>query len=180
MGDILPVRPALRLIAITAGDESAIEWACQRAAQAWGEVAFRSPLFDFNQTNFYEAEMGPSLKKQLVAFAQLMDADALPDAKLLANEWEREYASIAPSSFVRPINVDPGYLTEAKLVLASTKDRDHRIYLRDGIYAEITLYFNQRQWRVSRWTYPDYQQPAYFDFFNQAREFLRRRLGEFH
>ncbi len=178
MGEILPVRPALRLIAITAGDESAIEWACKRAAQAWGELALRSPVFDFNQTNFYEAEMGSNLKKQLVAFGQLIDTGTLPDAKLLSNEWEKECAKLVTGPVSRPVNIDPGYLTEAKLVLASTKDRDHRIYLRDGIYAEITLYFNQRQWQVSRWTYPDYQQSTYFEFFTQCREFLRRRLAE--
>lgn len=168
----------LRLIAVTAGSLPAIEWACQRATLVWGELALRSPLFDFNQTNFYEAEMGSNLKKQLLAFARFMDPAELPDSKLLSNDWEREYAQAAGGKNSRPVNIDPGYLTEAKLVLASTKDRDHRMYLRNGIYAEITLYYHQRQWRTSRWTYPDYQQQAYFDFFCECRDFLRRQFAE--
>lgn len=179
MGDILPVRPALCLIAVTAGSEQALQWACQRAAPIWGDIALRSPVFDFNQTKFYEAVMGPNLKKQLIAFERLMDPASLPEAKLASNQWEREYASLVPGLVPRPINIDPGYMTEAKLVLASTKDRDHRIYLREGIYAEITLYFNQRQWRTSRWTYPDFKQPEYFEFLTNCRDYLRQRFAQF-
>ena len=122
--------------------------------------------------------MGIDLKKQLLAFTPLMDPEELPNTKLLSNDWEREFAKIAAGSIPRPINIDPGYLTEAKLVLATTKDRDHRIYLGKGIYAEITLFYHQRQWRTSRWTYPDYQQPSYFDFFSQCRDFLRQQFAK--
>ncbi len=174
----MPVRLALRLVAVTASSQPAIEWFCDQAAPNWGAVALRSPLFDFNQTDFYEVEMGANLCKQLLAFATLMDPAELPDAKLLANVWEKEYADTAGGTVPRPVNIDPGYLTEAKLVLASTKDRDHRIYLRDGIYAEITLDYHQRRWRTSRWTYPDYQQQSYFDFLTLCRDFLRRQFAE--
>ena len=74
----------------------------------------------------------------------------------------------------RPLNLDPGYLTEAKLVLASTKDHAHRIYLSQGIYAEVTLSYRRGRWRHHDWTYPDYQRGDYQAFFDQCRDYFRR------
>lgn len=74
----------------------------------------------------------------------------------------------------RPLNLDPGYLTEAKLVLASTKDHAHRIYLSQGIYAEVTLSFRRGHWRHHDWTYPDYRRADYHAFFTQCRDYFRR------
>lgn len=58
-------------------------------------------------------------------------------------------------------------------MLATTKDRDHRIYLDNGIFAEVTLHYRQGVWEKSRWTYPDYQRPDFHEFFNQCRAYLR-------
>lgn len=76
----------------------------------------------------------------------------------------------------RPLNIDPGYISEAKLVLATTKDRDHRIYLSGGIFAEVTLHFRAKQWTSSRWTYPDYQREDFQAFFTKCRNLLRERI----
>jgi hypothetical protein len=73
------------------------------------------------------------------------------------------------------LNLDPGYLTAAKLVLASTKDHAHRIYLRGGVYAEVTLNFRAGQWQMLPWTYPDYRRDDYQSFFTTCRELLMRR-----
>jgi hypothetical protein len=70
------------------------------------------------------------------------------------------------------VNIDPGYITPAKLVLASTKDHAHRIYLRDGIFAEVTLVYRQRKWQPLEWTYPDYRRDDYQQFFTECREWL--------
>lgn len=72
----------------------------------------------------------------------------------------------------RPLNLDPGYLTPAKLVLASTKDHAHRIYLRDGIFAEVTLVYRKGKWQPLEWTYPDYRRDDYQQFFTRCRERL--------
>jgi hypothetical protein len=77
----------------------------------------------------------------------------------------------------RPVNIDPGYLMLGKLVLASTKDRAHRIYLRDGIYAEECLYY-VAGWQSRPWTYPDYQRADYQQFFDQVRERLKQLIHE--
>ena len=98
-----------------------------------------SDAFDFTETDYYTATMGTGLKKQFVAFERLIDPAALADIKRQTNAWEAEYAALGRHAEPRPLNLDPGYITPAKLVLASTKDHAHRLYLRDGIYAEVTL-----------------------------------------
>ena len=79
----------------------------------------------------------------------------------------------------RPLNIDPGYLTEAKVVLMTTKDRDHRLYVGKGIYAEVTLFFQlPGKWMSSRWTYPDYKCEAWHEFFFACRDYLRQHLQQ--
>lgn len=175
MGQIHSHYPVLLVAAITSRYGEAIEWALSRAAQEWGNVSLASELFDFQETGFYEKTMGSNLHKQLVAF-QFVDPACLPDHKISSNLWEQQYAEEHSHPESRPLNIDPGYITEAKLVLATTKDRDHRIYLRDGIYAEVTLHYQQNRWSESRWTYPDYRRSDFHLFFTDCRNHLRNRL----
>jgi hypothetical protein len=153
----------------------ALQWARHQAQQAWGRVHIESTLRDFSDTSYYEASMGPNLKKVLWGFGELGDSERLVDLKRQTNEWEVEYAADNDSPEPRPLNLDPGYLTEAKLVLATTKDRDHRIYLGKGIFAEVTLTYRQGAWSKNPWTYPDYQSDEYHQFFSRCREFLREQ-----
>ena len=182
MGEIRNQRPALLIAAISSRYETAIdEWSRTRTCKHWGEVIFESPTFDFTETSFYTASMGKDIKKKLFAYERLIDPATLADTKILSNELEQEYKSENSFPEERPLNIDPGYLTEAKLVLATTKDRDHRLYLRDGIFAEVTLFFKQGQWECSRWTYPDYQRDEFHTFFDRCRNHLRHcyASGEF-
>ena len=118
--------------------------------------------------------MGAGLLKTFFAFERRIDPAQLVDLKLQTNAWEEQCRADHPTwPEARPLNLDPGYLTEAKLVLATAKDRDHRIYLGRGIYAEQTLYYRQGAWRTREWTYPDYQRSDYHEFFQRCREYLR-------
>ena len=158
--------------------DEALDWAGARAVQHWGPLALASPRFNFTETRFYEATMGTALRKCFFAFEHLFDPARLADVKLQTNLWEQEYAAVSRMPEPRPLNLDPGYLTEAKLVLASTKDRDHRIYLSRGIFAEGTLYFHGRRWRAREWTYPDYRSAGYHQFFDRCRSYLRQRYRQ--
>jgi hypothetical protein len=122
--------------------------------------------------------MGTDLKKQFFAFERLVDAGELADIKIRTNEWEVEHAAAARYPETRPLNLDPGYITPAKLVLASTKDHAHRIYLRDGIYAELTLSYRKRAWQPMEWTYPDYRRDDYHRFFTECRSWLLNCGGQ--
>lgn len=178
MGDILQPRPVLSLIAIFSRHESALDWAAARAADAWGPTALSSPRFVFDQTEYYQRSMGEDLRKQLLAFERLMDPAELAARKIVANQFEQRYADEHSHPETRPLNIDPGYVTEAKLVLASTKDRDHRLYLQQGIYAEGTLYYHAGGWRTRPWTYPDYATEGYQEFLTRCRQYLRNRYQE--
>ncbi len=179
MGEIRSQRPALLIVGALSMSASALEWIHDRVVSQWGPIACESEIFDFNQTSYYDQEMGLNLKKQFWAAEKLIDRADLAEIKQRTNGWEVEYADEYKSGdVVRPINCDPGYLTEAKLVLATTKNRDHRIYLSDGIFAEVTLYYRGHGWQDSRWTYPDYRTAPYHAFFDRCREFLRERYQE--
>jgi hypothetical protein len=122
--------------------------------------------------------MGADLKKQFLACERPIDPGELAGIKRRTNEWEAEYAALGRHTEPRPVNLDPGYVTPAKLVLASTKDHAHRIYLQHGIYAEVTLAYSRHQWQAMEWTYPDYRREDYQAYFTQCREYLlARRSG---
>ncbi len=178
MGAIRSHPPVLPILAVFAGQEAAIEWGISAAADQWGDVLLRSRPFPFEETAYYAPSMGSSLTKVLVAFSQLFDPAELPQRKQQSNRWEQEYAAERPGDVPRPLNLDPGYLTLAKVVLATTKDRDHRIYLSDGIFAECTLTYHRGAWRNQPWTYPDYRQASYHAFFDEARAAYRKLLSE--
>jgi hypothetical protein len=170
MGGIHEPAWVLLVVAASSRHAAALEWARDKLASQYGEIALLSGAFDFTETDYYTASMGADLKKQFWAFERLVDPAELAAIKRRTNEYESEYIELGRHSEPRPLNLDPGYITAAKLVLATTKDHAHRIYLRDGIYAEVTLAFRQRQWQVLDWTYPDYRRDDYHRFFSECRQ----------
>lgn len=178
MGQPGPPEPVLLLLAAFSRYEEALAWARDRAAQAWGPIALESATFEFSQTDYYEATMGSPLKKLFFALAQPIAPDRLAGVKLQTNEWERDYAALDVHPEPRPLNLDPGYIAPGKLVLASTKDHAHRIYLAHGIYAEATLQYKHRRWHAHPWTYADYRREDYQQFFSACRDYLHRQMRE--
>lgn len=169
MGDVNPPVPVLLIVAASSRHDAALAWARERIEHEYGSLALVSDAFDFTETDYYAATMGAGLKKQFVACESLIDPGALPRIKCDTNTWEAQYAALGSHPEPRPLNLDPGYVTAAKLVLASTKDHAHRIYLADGIYAEVTLAYRQKQWQPLDWTYPDYRRADYQAFFTACR-----------
>lgn len=176
MGEIAKHKPVLLIAAVTSRHDSALRWAVEQTTSHWGNLVLESPIYDFTETDFYTQSMGTELKKQFLAFDELLDPVDLARCKLQSNQWELDYQTQSNHTEERPINIDPGYISEAKLVLATTKDRDHRIYLQQGIFAEVTLHFRGKQWTSSRWTYPDYQRTDFQAFFTDCRTLLRDRI----
>lgn len=174
MGQVHPHPPVLLVLAAFSRYESACSWAAQRAVEQWGPIALRGGPYPFADTSYYAATMGTDLQKVFFAFERLIDPADLPSLKWTTNRWEEEYATLGWHREARPLNLDPGYLTPAKLVLASTKDYAHRIYLGCGIYAEITLRYSRQQgWQPLQYTFPDYRRHDYRDFFDQCRAYLQ-------
>lgn len=168
----------IQLVAIFSRHESVLDWAMEKIATQWGKIALASPRFDHSETDYYVAEMGTGLIKQFLLVDGWYDPALLPKSKLQSNAWEAELTQSSDYAESRPLNIDPGYITLAKLVLASCKDRAHRIYLSDGIYAEECLYYLDHRWQERPWTYPDYRRADFQAFFVQARELLKTRMGD--
>lgn len=132
----------------------------------FGIIDFESKTLDFTYTGYYEKEFGSPLKRKFIGFKKLVLPQGLARIKITANRIESKLSKNGR----RLVNIDPGYLDCAKFVLASTKDYKHRIYLGKGIYAEITLFYQDKTFRAWEWTYPDYKTPEYAAVFNQIRQ----------
>ena len=175
MGQVRPHSPVLLVIGAFSRHDQALDWAAEETQRIWGDICITSPRFTFDQTEFYERSMGEGLRKTFWAFETLIDPAEIAHIKLRTNDLELAYQQQGALPEERPLNLDPGYISEAKLVLATTKDRDHRIYLQKGIYCEGTLYYHKGKWQPRPWTYPDYQSSEYHRFFDQCRVYLRKR-----
>lgn len=176
MAAIRPVEPVVRVCAVFSRYPEARRWAVDRLAERWGPIETETASRPFAAGGFYDRTMGDSLDKCWVAFERVVPPDRLADWKLATNALEIEYAETHDHLEPRPLNLDPGYVTQAKLILATTKDRDHRVYLRDGIFAEVTLSYIGKRWVDHRWTYPDYRDDAARDFVHRCRQQLRDHL----
>jgi hypothetical protein len=173
----LPI-PVLLVVAAFSRYAEALAWGKERLQRAYGPIALESLPYVFNQTTYYERSMGVGLRKQFLVFQNLVAADCLPEVKLHTNALETELACAGIFPETRPLNLDPGILELGKFLLATTKNQAHRIYLRAGIYAEVTLRFQTGAFEPWPWTYADYRQPCVRSFLRQARDFYRQRLRE--
>jgi len=178
------IEPVIRICAVIGGSEQILQSGIQRLENHWGPIFERSDPIPFEAGGFYRPSMGASLQKVLVASADFCDPSELADWKIQSNLWEQTVGKemhqrgFCSNEISRPINLDPGYLTQAKLVLATIKDRDHRIYLRDQIFAEVTLNYVGKQWTHHRWTYPSYRTEAVRQFAIACRDRLRKHILE--
>jgi hypothetical protein len=145
-------------------------------AETFGSIVLRSTPMPFTQTTYYEREMGANLTRLYVAFDPLVSIATLAAVKHITNRLEARWST--PQS-QRRVNIDPGYLDLAKVVLASTKDHSHRLYIGEGIFAEVTLRYRQHTFQSWEWTYPDYRMPATLTFFHQLRELYKHQLRDF-
>ncbi len=148
----------------------------KRLIDAFGAVDARSEPFLFDQTDYYDKTMGTPIYRYFLAFAKLIEASSVADIKIRTNEIESAFAKEYPH-LQRPINLDPGYVEQSKIVLASTKNFFHRILVSGGIYAEVTLHFQDGKWQSFPWTFPDYKNGRYHPFFSALRDAYRDQLN---
>jgi hypothetical protein len=153
----------------------------------FGAIDFESEQFVFDYTNYYSDEMGENLFRRFIAFKKLVTPDKFAAIKSFCMKLEKKFSfGTNKVSFPRKresivwkrrINIDPGYINEAKLVLTTTKDFSHRIYLGQGVYAEITLCYQGGDFRDLPTTYPDYRTKEYKENFRLIREIYRTQIG---
>jgi len=139
-------------------------------AGALAPVRLATPLRPFRHTRYYEPEMGPGIRRGYVLLEGTWDPGDLAGIKLRSNELERAWSRQGR----RRANLDPGVLNLEQFVLASGKPAAHRVYLGQGIYAEVEYVFQRGSFRPLPWTYPDYRESDTVSFFNQVRAMYRQ------
>ena len=182
-----PPLPVCRFAGLLASNEEQLAAARHELAQWYGKIDDCSPILPFTFTQYYDDEMGKNLLRQWVRFEALFAPEHLAKCKLETNMAEtllaRQFGAsgigappvtaaetpAAPPHSARPINIDPGYVHRYKVILATTKDHSHRVYLAEGIYAEVTLHWHHNRWTPWPWTYADYQSDTAQAFFVKAR-----------
>jgi hypothetical protein len=166
------VKPAKLICGVLFNRNFDIRKAEDKLITLLGPIDLKSPIFDFVFTDYYSSEMGSNLQKRFYSFERLVMPDMLADIKNATIKIEEQFASNGN----RIVNLDPGYLEESKLVLASTKNFSHRIYLRDNIWAEVTMRYARGKWITHDWTYPDYSQDLGLEFLSKVREIYKGQL----
>ncbi|MCX8082035.1 MAG: DUF4416 family protein [bacterium] len=158
------------------GNEDIVEKTTKKLIEKIGEIDITAGPFPFTYTDYYHKEMGDNLKKRLISFKNLVSLEDSFIWKHITNDIEKVF--FTTSEFPRRVNLDPGYLNLSHIVLFSTKDFYHRIYLGKGIFAEVTLYFEKKQFVFLPWTYPDYKSEGYLKFFKELRNIYRKQLKD--
>jgi len=135
----------------------------------FGDIDYRGPVLLFDHTDYYKKEMGHPLKRRFISFKKLISPGRIAEIKLATNSLEEKFARGKNNSLRRRINIDPGYISDSKFILATTKNYYHRIYLNKGMYAEVTLAWKKGSFQPFEWTYPDYKTAGYIDTLNTIR-----------
>jgi len=170
--------PAKLIVGILAANTGCLDAAIKAVSARLGKTDLISDVWPFDQTDYYKEQTGSHILRQFVSIECLIDPSDLAKVKHQTNHLEQELAQKLALPLSRPVNLDPGIIEPSKLVLASTKNYSHRIYIGEKIYAEVTLVFDSGAWRALPYTYPDYRQQHYLDFFDRVRTRLLDQLKD--
>ena len=161
-----PPKSAKLMIGIFMKDRELLESIATELSKAFGAIDMISPWYPFDFTTYYEREMGFPLFRRVFAFQSLIEQNSLADIKIFTNRVEQNYSITGK----RQVNLDPGYLVHERFVLATGKNYAHRIYMGQGIYADLTLLYRKGAFEALPWTYPDYAHHNLISFLERARK----------
>jgi hypothetical protein len=166
------VTPVKLIAAVLYRDETLLETAFERIADTFSMVDHRGEGVAFVASNYYEAEMGPALKRGLISLQDLVHPGCLAQAKQTTREIENQLSDNGH----RRVNIDIGYLDMFKVVLASFKGRTNKIYLSGGVWADMVLYYEKGRFRPFLWTFPDFKEGLYDDSLQAIRDRYKQQL----
>ena len=176
MGKIYPPLHVKLFVSLILSEGVDYNLVADKLQNRFGEIELKNEIVPFEYTTYYQKEMGSRLRRTHLAFSPSICPSDLAQIKVLTNELELNISD--KKEGIRCVNIDPGYLTLAKIVLASTKDFSHRIYLDKGIFAEVTLTYSKKNgWESLSWTYPDYKEDHAKKFFNTLRKNFYNQQG---
>ncbi len=154
-------------------DASIFESVKKELIKKYGNADFESRELDFTYTDYYNEEMGMELKRKFLSFDKPVYPGKLAEIKIFTNKIERKFTDNAGK---RKINIDPGLLSPANFILATTKNFSHRIYIGKGIYAEVTLQYKDKNFITLPWTYPDYASNEYMEILRDIRNRYKEHI----
>jgi len=173
MGTPHPPEKALLFLALLFACKDVIDISLPIFKERFGDILHESPESAWSHSHYYDRELGTPVFRRFIFFSGLFDAATLPEIKLQTNNLEDAFSKNGK----RRINIDPGYITSSKVVLASAKDYSHRLYLGRGIYGEVALYFQGNRFNPMPYTYQDYRDQQGLDMFEKARKELKKLMG---
>ena len=174
MGKIYIPEKVKLIIGLISNDEALLDKIGARLEKRLkNKIDFKSDVLDFAYTDYYDKEMGGPLKRRFLSFKRLVRLETIAKVKLETNDIEKRFCTDGK----RAVNIDPGYVDMAKLVLLSTKDYSHRVHIGNGIFAEVTLHYKNKRFDFWPWTYPDYKSREYARIFGIIRDIYRDTKG---
>jgi len=180
VGKLFQPKPAKLIISMFTSEKNLFGLYKEELIKRFGEVDIESNIQPFDFTDYYENEFGKKLIQKLFSFSNLVRQDELAEIKIITNKLENKNIDKNITKNLthhkRRINLDPGYITLNKYILASTKNGPSRIYLNQGIYAEITLRFINKSFVPCEYTYPNYKTDEYINFLNSVRQKYKLQL----
>lgn len=176
MSDIVIQKPVKLVSSIIYKDENLRDLAEEKLKKLLGPLEVQEKDLIFDKTDYYDEEFGGPLRRKLICFKKLLPIKKVAEIKIKANRIE----DLFKVQGKRTVNIDPGYVTEAKLVLLTTKDYTHRVYVGKNIFAESTLFFKDGEFNSWPWTYPDYASSDLKSYFNEIREIYMQDIKRKH
>jgi len=152
-------------------NEIDVELVVSRLESKFSGADIVSKIMDFDFTDYYSHEMGKQLKRMFISFKELVSPDLLPEIKIITNEMEKEFAR----KDGRIVNLDPGYISDANVIIATAKNYYQRIPLRNGIYAHMEYVIKGKDFHFLEWTYPDFKSKGYLIFFKELLTIYKKK-----
>jgi hypothetical protein len=167
----------VKLFVVTIHSElQAVQRAIDELKKTWGGVDYTSPDYPFVCTDYYENEMGAGLLRRFYSFRELIPPDRIVEVKLDSNRIEDELAQDGK----RTVNLDPGYIDTYKVVLPSMKFGGQKVYLREGVYADMTLVMYKGKWQSFAWGFPDFKSGSYDSVLSHIRSLFKEQRKRPH
>lgn len=166
-------RPARLVVSVLYRENRRFLEAVPRVESVAGPVRAAGGPIPFDRTDYYGVEMGAPLFRRFLAAERAVPRDALAPIKVAMESIEAEMSEGGR----RTVNLDPGLLTPENFILATGKNYSHRVYLGEGVFADLALVYRGGEFRPLPWTYPDY---ASEEIRSLLRELRREHLAEVH
>ena len=161
----------MRFVGLISNKENLFNEIKEELKNLYGEIIHETKIFSWNFTDYYEKELGKDLKKQFLFFKKPINQEEIVKIKLETNKLEDKYSK----NKKRSINIDPGYLTEIKAVLASAKNKSYKIYIKNGIYGDPVLRYVNNSYQAFEHSFKDFKTKEYIEIFNEARKLLHQQ-----